>query len=324
MKNGFDALPQIVVLDGFTLNPGDLSWSMIQALGRCAVYDRTPPGEVCERAHDAEIVLTNKVELSRETILALPNLRYIGVTATGVNVVDLAAAGERGIVVTNVPSYATPSVAQMVFSHVLNLTQRVAAHAEAVRTSRWTSAVDWCFWDYPLVELAGLTMGVVGLGETGLVTAHLAQAFGMNVLAAARTIRDIPEFVQIVDLDTLFRTSDVVSLHCPLTPETAGLVNRQRLALMKQTALLINTGRGPLVDEGALAEALNAGSIAGAGLDVLSVEPPPADNPLLSAKNCCITPHIAWATKASRERLLERVVENVAAFLAGNPRNVVV
>ena len=323
MKNGSDALPQIVVLDGYTLNPGDLSWNMLEGLGPCTVYDRTPPREVLERARDAEILLTNKVVLARKTIVALPHLKYIGVTATGVNVVDLAAAGERSIVVTNVPSYATPSVAQMVLAHVLNLTQRVAAHAEAVRTGRWTSAVDWCFWDYPLVELAGLTMGIVGLGETGRATARLAQAFGMNVLATTRTVRDVPDAVQIVDLDALFRTSDVVSLHCPLAPETAGLVNRERLALMKQTALLINTGRGPLVDETALAEALNSGGIAGAGLDVLSVEPPPADNPLLSAKNCFLTPHIAWATKASRERLLESVAENVAAFLSGNPRNVV-
>jgi len=321
--NVSDALPRIVVLDGFTLNPGDLSWDKLQTLGRCTIYDRTPPEEVLDRTRDAEIVLTNKVELSRETIFALPDLKYIGVTATGVNVVDLAAARECGVVVTNVPSYATPSVAQMVLAHMLNLSQHVAEHAEAVRMGRWTSAVDWCFWDYPLVELAGLTMGIVGLGETGLATAQLAQVFGMKVLAATRTAQDVPDFVRIVDLDTLFRTSDVVSLHCPLTPETAGLVSRQRLALMKKTALLVNTGRGPLVDEAALAEALNTGSIAGAGLDVLSVEPPPADNPLLSARNCYITPHIAWATRAARSRLLECAVENVAAFLAGKLRNVV-
>lgn len=311
------------MLDGFTLNPGDLSWDRLQALGQCTVYDRTPPGEVLDRAHDAQIVLTNKVVLARETIVASPNLKNIGVMATGINVVDLAATCERGIVVTNVPSYATPSVAQMVFAHVLNLTQHVASHAEAARMGRWTTAADWCFWDYSLVELAGLTLGIVGLGETGRATAELAHAFGMNVVATTRTVSDIPDYVRTIDLDTLFRTSDVVSLHCPLTPETTGLVNRQRLALMKQSALLINTGRGPLVDEAALAEVLNAGGIAGAGLDVLSVEPPAADNPLLSARNCYITPHIAWATRASRERLLECVVENVAAFLVGAPLNVV-
>jgi glycerate dehydrogenase len=323
MKQHTDSQPRIVVLDGYTLNPGDLSWDKLRALGRCEVYDRTPPGDILSCSRDSDILLTNKVELSREIILALPNLKYIGVTATGVNVVDLPTAAKREIVVTNVPRYATASVAQMVMAHVLNLTQHVASHSDAARKGRWTSAVDWCFWDLALVELAGLTMGIVGWGETGQATARLAEAFGMKVLAASRSKTDVPDNVRLVDLDTLFLESDVVSLHCPLTPETRMLVNRQRLALMKSSALLINTGRGPLVDEAALAEALNSGQLAGAGLDVLAEEPPPADNPLLSAKNCYITPHIAWATQSARSRLLESVIENVAAFLAGQPRNVV-
>jgi glycerate dehydrogenase len=323
MEHGFDSRPRIVVLDGFTMNPGDLGWDRLQALGPCTIHDRTPPGAQIERCRDAQIVLTNKVALSRETTFALPELKYIGVTATGVNVVDLAAARERGVVVTHVPSYASPSVAQMVLAHLLNFSQRVADHAAAVRSGRWTATADFCFWDYPLVELTGLVMGIVGLGETGRATARLAQACGMTVQATTRSVGNVPDGVRIVDLETLFRTSDVVSLHCPLTPETAGLVSRERLALMKNSALLINTARGGLLDEAALAEALNTGILAGAGLDVLSTEPPPADNPLLSAKNCFVTPHIAWAARAARQRLLNCAVENVAAFLAGKPQNVV-
>lgn len=315
--------PRITVLDGFAVNPGDLSWEPLQALGKCTVYERTPANLLLTHAKDAEILLTNKVVLSGKTIAALEQLKYIGVTATGVNVVDVAAAAQRAILVTNVPSYSTSSVVQMVFAHILHHTQHVGAHADAVRSGRWTASSDWCFWDYPLVELSGLTMGIVGLGKIGGAVAQIARAFGMTVLATTRTNDDTSENVQVVDLDTLLRNSDVVSLHCPLTPETEGLINRQRLALMKQSALLINTARGPLVEEGALAEALNAGQIAGAGLDVLSTEPPPADNPLLSAKNSTITPHIAWATRATRLRLLQCVVDNVAAYLAGKPRNVV-
>jgi len=315
--------PRIVVLDGFALNPGDLSWDRLRELGDCAIHDRSTPAETLERAHEAEAVLTNKAPLPREAIAQLPRLRYIGVTATGYNVVDTAAARERGIPVSNVPIYGTSSVAQMVFAHILNFAMNVAGHAAAVRDGRWTRSIDWCFWDTPLLELEGLTLGVVGLGRIGEATARLAQGFGMRVIAYTRSgMTDLPG-VACVGLEELFQRSDVVSLHCPLTPATEKLVNRERLALMKPSALLVNTGRGPLVDEVALAEALNAGRLAAAALDVLSAEPPRADNPLLAARNCCITPHIAWATQAARQRLLDTAVDNVAAFLAGRPIHVV-
>jgi glycerate dehydrogenase len=314
----------IVVLDGYTLNPGDLSWDELKRLRTCQVFDRSRPEEVVPRASEAQIVLTNKVVLSREVIGRLPRLSYVGVLATGYNIVDVEAARERGIPVTNVPTYGTQSVAQMVLAHLLNLTQHVGHHADTAAQGRWTTCPDFCYWDYPLVELAGLTMGVVGLGRIGRATARLALAFDMKVLACDPVPPpDMPEAVELVELDALFRLSDVVSLHCPLTPETQQLADRRRLALMKPSALLINTSRGPLVDDQALAEALNSGRIAGAGLDVLCTEPPPRDNPLLHAKNCFITPHIAWATKAARERLLRSVVENVRAFLDGTPQNVV-
>jgi glycerate dehydrogenase len=314
----------IVVLDGYTLNPGDLSWDELERLGTCEIFDRSRPEEVVARARGAEIVLTNKVVLSREVIEQLPRLSYVGILATGYNIVDVDAARERGIPVTNVPTYGTQSVAQMVFAHLLNLTQHVGHHAGTVAQGRWTARQDFCYWDYPLVELAGLTMGIVGLGRIGRATAQLAVAFGMKILAADPVPPlDIPQSVEIVELDTVFRQSDVVSLHCPLTPQTHHLVDHRRLGQMKPSALLINTSRGPLVDEQALADALNSGRIAGAGLDVLSTEPPPPDNPLLGAKNCFITPHIAWATQAARERLLRTVVENLRAFLAGWPQNVV-
>lgn len=314
----------IVVLDGYTLNPADLSWDELKGLGTCAIFDRSRPEEVVPRALDAEVVLVNKVVLARELIRQLPKLRYIGVLATGHNVVDSQAARERGIPVTNVPTYGTQSVAQMVFAHLLNLTQHVGHHGRTVAEGRWTACEDFCYWDYPLVELAGLTMGVVGFGRIGRATARLAVAFGMEVLACDPVLpAAVPEGVEIVELDAIFRLSDVVSLHCPLTPETQQLVDRRRLALMKTSAFLINTSRGPLVDEQALAAALGSGGIAGAGLDVLSVEPPPPDNPLLRAENCFVTPHIAWATRAARERLLRTVVENLSAFLEGRPQNVV-
>jgi len=314
----------IVVLDGYTLNPGDLSWASLEALGPTTGYDRTAAEETIGRAADAEIVLTNKTLLSRAAIERLPPLRYIGVLATGYNVVDLHAAQKRNIVVTNVPDYATPSVVQMVFAHLLNLTLRVADHGRGVAEGRWTRCKDFCYWDFPLVELAGLTMGIVGVGRSGRAVACVARAFGMNVLAnSLSTPPSKMEGVCFVDLDELFRQSDVVSLHCPLTPATEKLVNTERLMLMKPSAYLINTGRGPLVDEAALADALDAGRIAGAGLDVLATEPPPAGNPLLRAKNCWVTPHIAWATRAARQRLLDMAVDNVRAFLAGRPQNVV-
>jgi len=314
----------IVVLDGYTLNPGDLSWDELQSLGPCAVYDRTLPAEVAHRAADADILLTNKTELTSGHIQNLPRLKYIGVLATGTNVVDLATARARGIPVTNVPAYGTKSVAQMTFALLLELAHHTGHHARNVREGRWTDSTDWCYWDFPLIELDGLTLGVVGFGRIGRAVAELGAAFGMKVLACENTANAAPPFVRFVELDALFRESDIVSLHCPLTPQTTELVNAQRLALMKPTAFLLNTSRGPLVDERALADALNSGRIAGAAMDVLSKEPPPADNPLLTAQNCLITPHLAWATRAARSRLMKIAVENVRAFQQGRPQNVVV
>lgn len=315
---------KIVVLDGYTLNPGDLSWEGLEALGRCIVYDRTYPVDVLSRAEGAEIILTNKTILSSEIIGQLPNLKYIGVLATGYNVLDVEAAHEQGIVVTNVPAYSTPSVGQLVFAHLLNLAHHIGHHAETVRVGRWSSNPDFCYWDTPLIELSGQTLGIIGFGRIGRTTAKLALAFDMKVIAYdIIKPSSMPEGCQFVGLEDVFRDSDVVSLHCPLTSQTEKIVNRERLALMKKTAFLINTGRGPLVDEQALANALNNERIAGAGLDVLSSEPPEKDNPLLKAKNCFITPHIAWATRAARERLLKVVVDNVAAYITGKPQNVV-
>ncbi len=315
---------RIIVLDGYTLNPGDLSWAGLEALGDCTIHDRTSPEKTLARSGGAEILLTNKTVLTRETIEALPALRYIGVLATGHNVVDVDAARERHIPVTNVPTYGTRSVAQMVFAHVLNLTQQVAHHARTVRDGTWSRSEDFCYWDDPLEELEGKAMGIVGYGRIGKSTAQLALAFGMHVFVHDPVTPDnLPVGITAVDLDTLFRESDIVSLHCPLTDENAGFVNDRMLAAMKPTAFLVNTSRGPLIDEPALAGALNAGRIAGAGLDVLSVEPPAEDNPLLSAANCHITPHIAWATRSARSRLLAAAVDNVRAFLEGAPENVV-
>jgi glycerate dehydrogenase len=319
---------KIVVLDGYTLNPGDLSWQALEALGDCMVYARTPKELVIERAAGAEVVLTNKVVLGSEQLAQLPQLRYIGVLATGYNVVDVEAARQRNITVTNVPAYSTASVAQMVFALLLELSQQVGHHARLVREGRWTASADFCFWDRPLVELDGLTLGIVGFGAIGRRVARLARAFGMEVLvhtAHPDKYRETAEGreARFVGLDDLFRTGDAISLHCPLTEETRALVDARRLELMKPTAFLLNTGRGPLVDEAALAAALNAGRIAGAGLDVLSVEPPPVGNPLLQAANCCITPHIAWATRAARQRLITTAVENLRAYLSGAPQNVV-
>ena len=314
----------IVVLDGYTLNPGDLSWAELEALGPCVVYDRTPPDKIIERAAGSEIVLINKTVLTRQVIEQLPRLRYIGLLSTGTNAADIAAARERNISVTNVPDYATISVAQMVFAHILNLTQHMADHGRSVSAGEWTQNPDFCYWIYPQIELSQLTLGLVGFGRIGRAVAAIAQTFGMRVLAYTTTLpAALPEGVAFVGLEELFRQSDVLSLHCPLTPQTENLINAKTLAWMKPTALLINTSRGPLVDEQALADALNAGKIAGAGLDVLSEEPPPASNPLLKAKNCCITPHIAWAAQAARKRLLDVVVANVRAFLNGRPQNVV-
>ncbi|HNQ74105.1 MAG TPA: D-2-hydroxyacid dehydrogenase [Verrucomicrobiota bacterium] len=314
---------EICVLDGYTLNPGDLSWAELQQLGDCRIYDRTPVSEIGRRAANAEIVLTNKAPLSGETLARLPRLRYIGVLATGTNVVDLTAARERGIPVTNIPAYGTRSVAQATFALLLELTNRVGHHAGRVRAGAWTQAADWCFWDAPLIELADRTLGVIGYGRIGAAVAQLGTAFGMNVVAYHPRRPPAPAPVRFVDLAELLRASDVVSLHCPLTSQTHQLINAERLGWMKPTALLLNTGRGALVDEAALAAALNSGRLAGAGLDVLSVEPPTATNPLLTAHHCLITPHHAWATQAARRRLMETAVANLRAFLNGTPQNVV-
>ncbi|MBI4663937.1 MAG: D-2-hydroxyacid dehydrogenase [Verrucomicrobia bacterium] len=315
---------KIVVLDGYTLNPGDLTWDSLKSLGHCEIYDRTPPDQVLARAADAEIILTNKTVVGREQIAQMPKLKYIGVLATGFNIVDVAAARERNIPVTNIPTYGTRSVAQMTMALLLEMTQQVGHHARTVREGRWTASVDWCYWDNPLIELEGLTIGIVGYGRIGRAVGHLAMAFGMKVLASdCIPLSSVEPGVEIVEFDPLFKASDVVTLHCPLTPETKHLVNAQRLSQMKRSAMLINTSRGPLIDETALAEALNSGKIAGAGLDVLAVEPPLAGNPLLKAKNCFITPHIAWATQAARSRLMGTVVANIKAFLEGKPQNVV-
>ncbi len=319
---------KIVVLDGYTANPGDLDWAALEQFGSLTVHERTPPELVLERAAGAQVLLTNKTVLDRRIIGALAELKYIGVLATGINVVDVAAARERGIPVTNVPGYGTRSVAQMVFALLLEMTQQVGHHARLVRYGAWSRSPDFCFWDRPLVELDGLTMGVVGFGAIGRQVTQLARAFGMRVLVHTGHPEKYREGfagqgVEFVDLERLFTESDVISLHCPLTPATERLVDERRLALMKPGAFLINTGRGPLVDEAALAEALNREKIAGAGLDVVCVEPPPPDNPLLSARNCFITPHIAWATRAARERLMGIAIDNVRAFLAGQPQNLV-
>jgi glycerate dehydrogenase len=306
------------------LNPGDLSWDGLKSLGDCEIYDRTPPNEVVKRAADSEMVLTNKTVLTREQINRLPKLNYIGVMATGYNIVDVTAARERGVPVTNVPTYGTRSVAQMTFALLLELTQHVGHHAQTVGEGRWTRSPDFCYWDYPLMELDGLTIGIVGFGRIGRTVADLAVAFGMKVLAHSRTVpQEKSQNVDFVDLARLFQTSDVVSLHCPLTTETKHLVNAERLSSMKPTAFLLNTSRGPLIDEPALAKALNSDQIAGAAVDVLEAEPPRAGNPLFTAKNCLITPHIAWATRSARARLMATAIANAKAFLEGKPQNVV-
>ena len=317
---------KIVVLDGYAANPGDISWEPWNELGTIEIYDRTAPADVLHRAAGAEVVLTNKVVLDADVIAQLPALRYIGVLATGYNVVDLAAARQHGVTVTNIPAYSTMSVAQMVFAHLLSITHHVAEHAEAVRNGAWQTAEDFCFALTPLEELDGKTFGVIGLGNTGRATARIAQAFGMKVLAyssKSAEALDQQGISKAESLEQLFAEADVLSLHCPLTESTRHLVNAERLKLMKHTAVIINTGRGPLVDEQALADALNAGQIAAAGIDVLTQEPPRQGSPLITARHCYITPHIAWATLAARQRLMRIALENVKAFAAGKPQNVV-
>jgi len=315
----------IVVLDGHTINPGDLDWTPLQEIGHCDIFDRTEVKYILPRSAGADIVLTNKTPLAMETIRALPSLRYIGVFATGYDIIDVQAAAARMIPVTNVPAYGTDSVSQLVFAHLLHFAQNVGGHAEGVRSGRWSASNDFCYWETPLLELAGKTMGILGFGRIGRRTATLAKSFGMKVLYCdpSPAPDDAVTGGEHVSLEELFESSDVVSLHCPLTDATRNIVNRQRIASMKPTAYLINTSRGPLVDEQALAEALNSGIIAGAGLDVLSEEPPSATNPLLKEPRCFITPHVGWATREARERLLHGVVENIRAFLEGRPQNVV-
>ncbi len=315
---------KIVVLDGYTLNPGDLSWDALEALGDCTVHDRTPADRTVDRARGAEIVLTNKTGLDRAAVEALDDLRYVGVLATGFNVVDVSACNERGVIVANVPAYGARSVAQMTFALLLELCHHVGDHDRAVRQGRWSRCEDFCFREHPLIELDGLTMGVVGLGRIGRAVCELAGAFGLDVVACdVAPPDDPPAGVRMVDLDELLASADVVSLHCPLTDDTAGMIDAGRLTTMKPGAMLINTARGALLDGRAVADALNARRLGGAAVDVLTDEPPAPDDPLLTAKNCIVTPHIAWATLAARRRLLDTAVANVAAFIAGRPQNVV-
>jgi len=316
---------KITVLDGYCLNPGDLSWDALRRIGELQVFDRTPAEQVVERTRGATAAFTNKTPLSAQTLEQLPDLRYIGVLATGYNVVDVEAAHRHHIVVANIPTYGTASVAQFVFALVLELCHNVKVHAEAVRGGEWARNPDWCFWKSPLVELAGKTMGIAGFGRIGRQTGRIADALGMTVIANDTYHGEPPDYpgFRWASVEEVLRESDVVSLHAPLFPDTRGMINARSLAMMKPTAFLINTSRGPLVVDQDLADALDAGRLAGAGLDVLSVEPPAAGNPLLSARNCLVTPHIAWATREARARLMELAVENFTSFLAGNPKNVI-
>lgn len=315
---------KLVILDGFTANPGDLSWDGLGKLGELTVYDRTAPEQLIDRAQDAEVLLTNKVIIDANAMAALPKLRYIGVLATGYNVVDIAEAHRRGIVVTNIPAYSTMSVAQMVMAHLLNITNQVALHAEAVRKGEWEQSLDFSFTKLPLIELDGLTFGIIGLGNTGTATARMAQAMGMKVMAVSSKSEEMLRSLGIrkaTGYEQLFSEADVVSLHCPLTDETRHLVNRERLSWMKPTAILINTGRGPLLDEQAVAEALAEEKLYAVGVDVLTEEPPRKSSPLITAPRCHITPHIAWASAAARRRLIDVAIGNVEAFLRGEALN---
>lgn len=311
---------KICILDGYSLNPGDLDWSPVERLGDVTLFDRTPADKIVERTADADIVLTNKVPFSADTLRQLPRLRFICVLATGYNIIDTEAAARQGVVVANIPAYSTMSVAQMAFAHILNITNHVASYAREVADGKWTNCPDFCFWDSALTELAGKTMGIVGLGNTGMATARIAVAMGMKVVAMTSKSADtLPEGITPAPLDDVLASADVVSLHCPLTPSTRHLINAASIAKMKPSAILINTGRGPLVDEQAVADALNGGRLAAFGADVLSQEPPRGDNPLLSARNCFLTPHIAWATLEARTRLISTATENVRQFIAGEP-----
>ena len=315
---------KIVELDGYAANPGDLSYEAFEQLGEFVVYPRTEDDEIVERAKDADIVLINKVNMTADVMDALPKLKYIGILATGYNVVDIEAAGRRGIVVSNIPSYSTFSVAQMTFALILNITNRVDYYAAQNRNGRWSKNPDFCYWDSPMHELAGKTMGIVGLGNIGMHVAAIARDFGMDVFAyTSKNSADLPTGIQKTTLDGLFAVSDVLSLHCPLTDTSRHIINGKSLAKMRKGAILINTGRGPLVDEEAVAKALHDGHLGAYGADVMSVEPPSADNPLFAEPNAFLTPHIAWATVEARTRLFEIAAENIRAFVDGNPQNVV-
>jgi glycerate dehydrogenase len=316
---------KIIVLDGYTLNPGDLSWDELKRFGDVVIYDRTPVDKIVERATGAEIVYTNKTPLNKEVLNQLTSLKFIGVLATGYNVVDTQAAKDNGIVVTNIPGYGTDSVAQLTFALLLELCHHVQRHSDSVMQGKWSQSVDFCYWDYPLMELSGKTMGIIGFGNIGSKVADIATVFGMNIIANSKPETDESHRKNFkwASVDQLLEQSDAVSIHCPLFPETKGLINKERLRKMKKSAFLLNTSRGPIIVEEDLAEALNNGWIAGAGIDVLSVEPPSKDHPLFSAKNCIITPHIAWATKEARTRLMDVAISNLSAFINGKPVNVV-
>lgn len=316
---------KIVVLDGYTLNPGDISWSGLEVLGEVTVYERTRADEIIERIGDADAVYTNKTPISKETLDACPNVKFIGVLATGYNIVDIEAAKEKGIPVSNIPTYGTASVSQFAIALLLELCHHIGEHADAVKAGEWSNNADWCFWKYPLVELAGKTMGIIGFGRIGQDTGKIAQALGMKVLAydAYQKPELESETCQYTDLDTLFAQSDVISLHCPLFPSTEGIINKENIAKMKDGVMIINNSRGPLIVEEDLRDALNSGKVAGAAVDVVSTEPIKMDNPLLQAKNCIITPHIAWAPKESRQRLMDIAVENLRCFQNGKPQSVV-
>lgn len=319
---------KIVVLDGYTENPGDLSWDALGRLGELVVYDRTSltdVGETLERIKDAEVVFTNKTPLPREVFEQCPRIRYVGVLATGYNVVDCATAQERGIPVCNIPSYGTDAVGQYTIALLLEICHHIGHHSQAVQEGRWEKNPDWCFWDYPLIELAGKNMGIIGYGRIGQSTGKIAQALGMTVLAhdAYKNEQMECDTCRYVELDELFEYADVIALHCPLFPETQGIINKESISRMKDGVIILNDSRGPLIVEEDLKEALNSGKVAAAGLDVVSSEPIKSDNPLLQAKNCLITPHIAWASRESRQRLMSIAVSNLEAFLAGKPENVV-
>lgn len=316
---------KIVVLDGYALNPGDLSWDGLKGLGELVVYDRTPADKVIDRAAGAEIVFTNKTPLGEAELNQLTSLKFIGVLATGYNVIDIETAKSNGVIVANVPGYGTTSVVQMTFALLLELCLHVQRHSDEVMDLRWANSADWCFWDFPLVELSGKTMGIIGFGTIGQQVANVAAAFGMKIIASSRTQTDQSQRKNFkwASVSDLLKESDVVSIHCPLFPETKGLINKESLQLMKKSAYLLNTSRGPIIIDQDLAEALDNGIIAGVGIDVLSTEPPSKDNPLFKAKNCIVTPHIAWATKEARTRLMDMTVNNLSSFLAGNPINVV-